>query len=168
MPEVQIMPGRMAGDQPNLYREMALQWSKDLGRTIDYLETRDDIDTEKISYIGVSWGAYVGPRLVAVEPRIKAAVFAAGGDIPIPGVREEVDAWNFAPRVKVPVLMLNGKSDFTFPLETSQLPLLNLLGTPEKDKKHLLYKGAHEIFDQIKVFRDMLDWLDGYIGPASM
>jgi cephalosporin-C deacetylase-like acetyl esterase len=162
------MPYSTIFDQPNSYRERSIQWSKDLGRTIDYLETRNDIDIKKISYIGVSWGGYVGPRLVAVEPRIKAAVFAAGGDIPEFRMVKEVDPWNFASRIKIPVLMLNGKSDFSFPLETRQIPLFNILGTSEKDKSHLLYEGGHEIFDQKKVFRDMLDWLDRYLGPTNM
>ncbi len=165
---IHAMPYYAFSVEPIKYRERSIQWSKDLRRTIDYLETRKDIDAGKISYIGISWGAYVGPRLVAVEPRIKAAVFAAGGDIAALGACEEVDPYNFAPRVKVPVLMQNGKSDFSFPLETSQVPLFNLLGTPEKDKSHLLYEGGHEIFDQKKVFRDMLDWLDRYLGPTSM
>jgi hypothetical protein len=42
----------------------------------------------------------------------------------------EVDPINFAPRVKTPLLMLNGRDDFTFPIETSQEPLFRLLGTP--------------------------------------
>lgn len=157
------MPYATIIDQPNLYKERSIQWSKDLGRTIDYLETRDDIDAGKLSFIGVSWGAYVGPRLVAVEPRIRAAVFAAGGDTPVFAPIEEVDPWNFAYRIKIPVLMQNGRSDFSFPLETSQIPLFNRLGTPEKDKSHLLYEGGHEIFDQKKVFMDMLDWLNRHL-----
>jgi len=41
----------------------------------------------------------------------------------------EVDPFNFAPRVRQPTLMLNGRYDFAFPVETSQLPLFQLLGT---------------------------------------
>ncbi|MBN2317893.1 MAG: protein kinase, partial [Acidobacteria bacterium] len=159
------MPSAALFSEPMKYRERSIYWSKDLGRTIDYLETRDDIDIDKISYIGLSWGAYIGPRLVAVEPRIKAAIFAAGGDVPSLGECEEVDPWNFMPRVKVPVLMLNGKYDFTFPEETSQLPLFNALGTSDKDR--YLYEGGHEIFDQKQVFNDMSDWLDSKLGPAN-
>jgi dienelactone hydrolase len=161
------MPHTALFTEPMKYRERSIQWSQDLGKTIDYLEERDDIDTDRISYIGVSWGAYIGPRLVAVEPRIKAAVFAAGGDVPSLGECEEVDPWNFAPRIKGPVLMLNGKYDFTFPEKTSQLPLFHALGTPDKDKKHLQYEGGHEIFDQVKVYLDMNDWLDSKLGPAN-
>ena len=44
----------------------------------------------------------------------------------------EVDALHYAPRVRIPVLMLNGKYDFFFPYETAQLPYLELLGTPDE------------------------------------
>jgi hypothetical protein len=48
----------------------------------------------------------------------------------------EVDPFTFAPRVRIPVLMLNGDQDFIFPLQTSQRPLFEALGTPSADKKH--------------------------------
>jgi eukaryotic-like serine/threonine-protein kinase len=111
---------------------MNLQWSKDLGRSIDYLETRPDIDTHKLAFFGISFGAAAAPRLVAIETRIKAAILAAGGSWE--EVPPSVDQWNFAPRFKVPVLMLNGRDDFSFPLEASQLPLLRQLGHPRKTR----------------------------------
>ena len=58
--------------------------------------------------------------------------------VPLP----EVDALNFAPRVKTPILMLNGRDDFTFPVETSQEPLYRLLGTAAADKGRGVYEGA--------------------------
>jgi hypothetical protein len=62
--------------------------------------------------------------------------------------------------------MLNGRDDFLFPLETSQLPLFRLLGTPPAHKRHVLYKGGHNVFD-LQMIREILDWLDRYFGPAS-
>ena len=35
---------------------------------------------------------------------------------------------NFAPRVKVPVLMLNGRYDYFYPTASSQEPMFDLLG----------------------------------------
>jgi dienelactone hydrolase len=150
--------------KPNLWREMNIQWSKDLGRSIDYLETRADIDHTKLAFYGSSLGAAQAPRLVAVEPRIKAAILLQGGFFE--QVPAEVDPLHFAPRVHVPVLMLNGRDDFLFPLETSQLPLFRLLGTPPAHKRHVLYNGGHNVFD-LQVIREILDWLDRYFGPAG-
>ena len=39
---------------PNEDRDLVIQWSKDLGRSLDYLETRPDIDREKLAYYGLS------------------------------------------------------------------------------------------------------------------
>jgi eukaryotic-like serine/threonine-protein kinase len=151
--------------QPSLWREMNLQWSKDLGRSIDYLETRPDLDAGKLGFFGHSVGAAMAPRLIAVEPRFKVAVLLSGGSFE--KVPAEVDAWNFAPRVKIPVLMLNGRDDFRFPLETSQRPLFRLLGTPEKDKRHVLYDGGHDVAIRLDLIKEALDWLDRYLGPVK-
>ncbi|MGE5715199.1 MAG: SUMF1/EgtB/PvdO family nonheme iron enzyme, partial [Acidobacteriota bacterium] len=147
------------------YRDHVLAWSKDLGRSIDYLETRTDVDREKLAYLGFSWGGAIGPVLLAVEDRFKAAILLVGGfkfQRPFP----EVDSLNFASRVRIPVLMLNGRYDNSFPVESSQLPLFRLLGTPEKDKKHLLYDSGHAppLKDYI---HESLDWLDTYLGPVQ-
>lgn len=149
----------------NLGREQDLEWSKDLGQSIDYLETRPDIDIGKLAFYGLSLGAAIGPRLIAVEPRFRVALLMSGGLYG--GAPAEVDPLNFAPRVKIPVLMLNGRDDFTFPLETSQLPLFRLLGTPSKDKRHLLYEGGHDIHIRPNVIKDSLDWLDRYLGSVK-
>jgi eukaryotic-like serine/threonine-protein kinase len=151
--------------QPARWREMNLQWSKDLGRSIDYLETRRDIDAGKLAYYGVSLGAAMAPRLIAVEPRFKAAVLFSGGTFD--KVPAEVDSWNFAPHVKIPFLMLNGRDDFRFPLETSQLPLSRAIGTPEKDKRLVLYDGGHDTVTRLDAVREALDWLDRYLGPVK-
>jgi eukaryotic-like serine/threonine-protein kinase len=146
---------------------MNLQWSKDMGRSIDYLETRPDIDTDKLAYFGISFGAGLAPRLLAVEPRFKAAVLLSGGSWE--KVPPAVDSWNFAPRVRMPVLMLNGADDFSFPLESSQLPLFRQLGTPEKDKKHVVFEGGHASpLSRMDMVKEALDWLDRYLGPVSV
>ncbi len=45
---------------------------------IDYIETRDDLDQERIGMWGVSLGGYYAPRATAFEPRIKACVALSG------------------------------------------------------------------------------------------
>jgi eukaryotic-like serine/threonine-protein kinase len=152
--------------QPARWTEMNLQWSKDLGRTLDYLETRPEFDVNKFAFMGLSMGAAMGPRLLAVEPRFKAALlFSVGTWEKVP---PEVDPWNFAPRLKIPVLMLNGRDDFRFPLETSQRPLFRAIGTPEKDKRLVLYDGGHDTITRLDAVKEGLDWLDRYLGPVKM
>jgi len=46
----------------------------DLSRSIDYPETRDEVDTGRLAYWGVSWGGRMGPLMLAVEQRFKTAV----------------------------------------------------------------------------------------------
>jgi len=146
----------------NAIRDLNIQQVKDLERSIDYLETRKDIDSGKLAYFGVSLGAFFAPLPLALEPRLKAAVVYSGG-LPLNKRAAEVDPINFAPRVKQPILMLNGRDDFTFPIESSQLPMLRLLGTPDADKKHVLYDGGH-VFPFARIVKDTLDWLDKYLG----
>ena len=63
----------------NEWRDMIVLWSKDLGRALDYLEERPDIDARKIGYYGFSAGAVYGPIFTAVDTRFKATVLLAGG-----------------------------------------------------------------------------------------
>lgn len=138
---------------------------KDLGRTIDYLQTREDIDMDRLAYMGVSSGAIWGPIPTAVEQRLKASVLIWGGflNIKLPG---EIDPLNFAPHARIPVLMINGRYDFLYPLETSQRPLFRLLGAPEKDKRHAIFDGGH-VTPMNGVIKETLNWLDQYLGPVQ-
>jgi eukaryotic-like serine/threonine-protein kinase len=146
-------------------REETIQQASDFRRAIDYLETRKDIDQQKLAYFGVSWGGELGSVLTALEKRIKVAVFWSGGCDNFK-VLPEVDPFNFAPRVKVPLLMLNGRYDFMNPLDSCQEPLFKALGTPAADKKHILYDTGHAP-PLLPVMKETLDWLDHYLGPVK-
>ena len=146
-------------------RDETIMQAKDLRRSVDYLETRADIDRDRLAYYGVSWGGIVGPIMVAVEDRFKAAVFVGGGcdrDKELP----EADPMNFVPRVKTPTLMLNGRYDFHHPLDTCQEPLFRALGTPREDKRHVLFDSGH-VIPLTPAYKETLDWLDHYLGPVK-
>jgi formylglycine-generating enzyme required for sulfatase activity/dienelactone hydrolase len=149
--------------QPGAWRELSLDWYKDLGRTLDYLEARPEFDREKMAYQGISLGAAQGPRLMALEPRLKTGVLFWGGFLY--GASAEVNSLHFAPRCTAPVLMVNGRSDPMFPEETSQLPMFRLLGAPEKDKRRVVVDAGHVAFNR-EVIREVLGWLDKYLGPV--
>ena len=140
-------------------------WSKDLGRSLDYLETRKEIDRGRIAYFGLSWGGAVAPVMLAVEDRFKVAVLMAGG-LSLWGTLPEVDAINFVGRVRTPILMLNGRHDHLFPVETSQRPLFDFFGTPAGQKKQIVYETGHTP-PRKEVIRESLSWLDTYLGPVG-
>lgn len=142
-----------------------IAWSKDLGRSIDYLETRPDIDRSKLGYEGYSWGGAMGSIMPAVEERIKVCVLIVPG-FNLQKSLPEVDELNFAPRVKVPVLMLNGRFDFGYAVESSQLPMFRLLGTPKEHKRRVVYDTSHNI-PRNELIKETLDWLDRYLGPVK-
>jgi tRNA A-37 threonylcarbamoyl transferase component Bud32/dienelactone hydrolase len=147
-------------------RQISIQRGQDVRRTIDYLEKRPDIDRSRIAFYGVSLGAQLGPVYLAIEPRFRTGVLLSGGfetwDIP-----PETDPVNFAPRVKQPVLMVNGRDDFDLPYETAQVPMFRMLGTADADKRHAVLEGGHIPPRPQDVFKEILDWLDRYLGPVN-
>ena len=147
---------------PHGERDLKIAWSRDLGRALDYLETRADVDRTRLAFYGVSAGGDAAVRLVALEPRLKAAVLQATGisDDAVP----EVDAVDYAPRVRVPTLMLNGRYDFGLPVDTAQRPLFDLLGA--KDKMHRVLESGHKLpIDAVAA--EIVPWLDRYLGPVA-
>ena len=157
-------------DTTNFYRDHALMWVKDLRRGVDYLATRPEITTNQLAYYGVSWGGAMGGLVAAVEPRIRVNLLYVAG-LAFDATRPEVDPVNFLPRITVPTLMLNGKYDFFFPIESSQVPMFRLLGTPAADKRHVVDEGSHFVA-RPRLIQEILTWLDRYQplpsgGPAA-
>jgi formylglycine-generating enzyme required for sulfatase activity/dienelactone hydrolase len=153
---------------PTLARQIVIDWSKDLARSIDYLETRPDIDTTRLGYLGVSRGAASGVTLTALEPRIKAIVFLDGGMFQMPHPIAGLDQVDFAPRITQPVLMVNGRYDATFPFESAQKPLFRILGTPEADKRHVVFETPHDVrLRYADLTREVLAWFDKYLGRVN-
>jgi dienelactone hydrolase len=120
----------------------------DLGRTIDYLETRPEFDGHRIAYYGYSMGAEQAVPAVAVEQRLKTAVFLSGGlspirpaDFPLP----EVDPVNFLPRIRIPTLFMGGRYDFNYQVESMQRPFFALLGAPPQAKRHVIFENAGHV-----------------------
>ncbi len=158
----------MESDVSNMtstWRDHVIMWVKDASRAIDYADTRPELDHDKLAYYGYSWGAATGSIVPAVEPRIKACVLALGG-LDFQRSLPEVDPMNFLPHVKQPVLMLNGRYDFFFPVESTQDPFYRLLGSRKDQKKHLLYETGHSI-PRNELIKETLNWLDQYLGPVN-
>jgi predicted esterase len=149
----------------NEERDETVQRSKDLRRSLDYLETRSDIDHDRLAFYGFSWGGIEGPISLALESRFKTAVLADGG-CANGRILPEEDPINFVPHIKIPVLMINGRYDFVIPLETCQQPFFRLLGTAAADKRQVLFDSGHGI-PLTPWFKETLDWLDHYLGRVK-
>ncbi len=107
----------------------------------------------------------MGPLMLAVEDRLSLGMIYVGG-LKFRRARPEADTFNFVPRVTVPFLMIRGKYDFFYPAETAQRSLYEHLGTPEKDKRWVLYDGGHAA-PRNKLIEETLGWLDRYLGPVE-
>lgn len=99
-------PERVFPDPSSMrFRELMVRHATELSRGIDYLETRDDIDSDRLAYVGVSWGS--GSELVfaAVEDRYRSVVLLGGGiDEQLQPTRPEASNINFAPYIGAPAM----------------------------------------------------------------
>jgi hypothetical protein len=63
--------------------------------------------------------------------------------------------------------MINGEDDFIVPYEAAQLPLFELLGTPEDEKAHVRLPGGHIPPDRLALIEEIVDWFDRYLGSSD-
>jgi len=154
------------GEESHRYTEFVIQVVKDFKRCIDYLETRQDIDSKKIALYGVSWGGALGAIIPAVEERVTTSVLL-GGALDGQG-RPEANQINYVTRVRTPTLMLNGKYDSAAgtSFETGIKPMFDLLGTPAGHKELKLYDTDH-VPPRNEYIKEILAWLDRYLGPVK-
>jgi hypothetical protein len=146
------------------YSEFLVQLVKDFRRTVDYLETRDDIDSERLAFYGMSWGGLIGGVIAAVETRIQTAILLAGGahDFGLP----EANNISYIPRISMPLLMMNGRYDTLVGYDHSALPMYEMVATPAEHKVILDYPTDH-IPPKAEYVKEILNWLDKYLGPVS-
>ncbi len=136
-------------------------------RSIDYVRTRADVDKERLGFCGLSTGAFAGvPLTTAIETRLKASVLMGGGMGTVK-FAPEIETLNFAPRTRVPTLMVNGRSDYAYQFDTALLPLFRLLGPPADRNVHATFEGGHLPTRFHDVVRTILDWFDKYLGPVG-
>lgn len=147
------------------FRDLMVHHATELRLGMDYAESRGDVDPDKFAYLAVSWGA--GSRLAfsAVDDRFKAVVYIGGGiDERVRPTLPEADNVNFAPYVRAPKLLLNGRNDEEHPWLSRALPLWDLLSEP---KELVLVEGAGHVVpleDRVPAINDFLDRILGSVG----
>jgi eukaryotic-like serine/threonine-protein kinase len=157
------VPGLRQSDpnETQAYLEHAVAWVKDVRRTMDYLASRADVDTSRLGYFGHSWGGRLASITLSVDSRFKAAALLVGG-YNSRRAKPEVDDFNYTARVRIPVLMMNGRYDVITP--NAQI-MFERLGTPAKDKHLFIANGVHYV-PPPDMIRETLAWFDRYLGPV--
>lgn len=142
----------------------------EIGRVIDYLESDPEFDGTKIALAALSHGAIVASYVLATERRLKAAILYSVGIAPPNPLfaSPQNDPNVFWARVEQPTLIMNGRYDPIRPHHFVLAPLVQLLATPDENKKSVLYDSAHWPLPRFQMMRDSLDWLDLYLGPVDM
>jgi predicted esterase len=153
---------------PSLDQQRLLfDWRQDMARVLDLLGRRTDIDAGRTAFVGLSYGASVPLSLLSLEGRFRAAVLLSGSLGGVPGFPDQ-DALDYAGHIRLPVLMLSGRDDFVFPLKMAAEPLFAKLGTPPSDKRLVVFEAGHMMFPRGPMQREVLGWLDRYLGPTQL
>lgn len=170
------------------FRQRACKTVNDARRIADYLQTRPEIDPQRLYLVGASYGAITGATAAAFDPRFKAVVLVYGGGnirhlmqaTAITGELEKgplgwlkADAATALARYLLapadparyahliaprPVLLQNGTQDVLI----SDAAAKSLQDAVREPKKITLYPGDHIGTDEptvLKVLQEGLTWL---------
>jgi dienelactone hydrolase len=114
----------------------------DWGATLDALSQLDDLDANRVAYMGFSMGTRFGlPYVAAAGDRLRCAVLGKNGLRQTSGMASMAPRFERdAPSIKVPVLYHVQWDDELFPRD-GQFELFDLLGT--SDKRLIAFPGPH-------------------------
>ncbi len=153
-------------------REVIIQTVFDLRRGMDFLETRKEVDANRVGYYGISLGGIIGTIFSGVDERVKASVIAiAGGGLNLMFGTDALsdkaldffsimDPVNYVELISPrPLLMINARNDEVVPPFTSKL-LFKKAGNP---KEIIWYDAKHKTLPQDKVFLDGVNWYKKYL-----
>jgi dienelactone hydrolase len=122
-------------NQPSTYLTWVAQTVKDAGRSFDFLVEERGADPTKIGLVGFSRGAQISMIVAGADPRFVAAALIHGGhfDRLERGHLPAACPANYIGRVSPrPLLMLNGRNDADYFMDTSVQPLQRLVGDPRE------------------------------------
>jgi dienelactone hydrolase len=141
------------------FRELLRYWTVDTHKTLNYLETRQDMDSKNFFYLGMSYGSIFTTHTLLFEDRYNAALLYVGGANPSSPPMS--DGINHLPRIKTPFLMLNGEDDYLVP-KSSALTLYNFSGTSEENKKIIFYNSGHWPLPRNQMIKESLATLEEF------
>ncbi len=134
---------------------------------LQFLAERPEFDPDKLSLVGYSFGSFLGLKIAASEPRLKAVVLAAAGDFPdyvpfIGIIRKLADPLKWARQLKpCPLLMMHGRQDRIISPELAE----RLFGAAEEPKKIIWFDSDHILPQESMV--QAAQWLRDYFIPMA-
>ena len=144
------------------HNDILLQWTVDMQRGRDHLETRSDIDKKKIMF----WNDSTfdsGAVFAAVDNRYSSVIFVGAGVWPeLLHVSAEVNPLHFVPHIRPPKLLIHGLYDDGNPI-ASEEPIFRLMREP---KKRVALVGGHMSPPELTV-PVVNAFLDETLGPVS-
>jgi len=150
---------------PDRQQEAASGWYTDLGRTMTFIRDDPVLDEDRVAFMGFSYGALFGSLLLGLDERLKTGVLISGGIFNVVPLEASLDVTNYAPRIKQPVLMVNGRFDPIVPWGLAQQRLLELLPNPA-NRQVLFDELGHYGFPRHRFYRAVTDWLDEQLGSV--
>lgn len=134
--------------------EMMHRWraaQQECRAALELLASHPDLDGSRLSIMGYSLGAFLGLKVAADLPELRALVLAAGGDIPdyVPFaamIRTLADPIRWVRNLRGrPLLMMHGRQDTIVPHELAER-LFNAAEAPKQifwfDSGHILPQEA--------------------------
>jgi hypothetical protein len=144
------------------HNDILLQWTVDMQRGRDYLETRPDVDAKRVMF----WNDSTfdsGAVFAAVDGRYASVIFVGAGVWPeLQHVSPEVNPLHFFPHIRAPKLLIHGLYDDGHPIATEE-PIFRLMREP---KKRASLVGGHLPPPEIMV-PTVNAFLDQTLGPVS-
>ena len=158
------------------------------GAVVDWLETRKDLNTEKIAIWGVSLGGYYAPRAAAYEKRIKACIALSGpfeweriwdglpeltrdtfrvrshskDEMQARSVAKTLTMKEAAPRITCPIFIVTGRQDRLVPASHAEQLASTVSGPVEL---LVVEDGGHNANNRPYRYRSRsADWLAGQFG----
>lgn len=123
-------------------RDMIVQSVIEYRRAMDYLSTREEIDSTQFGVIGYSMGGMMVFNLAAIDSRVKVAVASVTPILKEPS--SALAAYNFAPYIRdQSFLMLMGESDNRNYSKIEAQQLYNFIKS--KNKVLTFFESGHEL-----------------------
>jgi cephalosporin-C deacetylase-like acetyl esterase len=160
------------GNYPYWTRDIISQTVFDLRRAVDFIQTRAELDQERIGYFGISLGGIIGTIFCGIEDRVKVPVIVlAGGKL---NLMFGMDAFSEDTRnylsvmepinfIKMifprPLLMINASNDDVVPPITSKL----LFKAAREPKEIIWYPTRHHDLPIDKAYPDGIHWFDEFL-----